>query len=82
LFRQRDEIRKWLSEIVEKFRQRGAIDPERAMTAGELGLPPGFQEAMKRHLGRSGVFVEVDGKYYLSEERLKEVKERLASRKH
>jgi hypothetical protein len=82
LFRQRGEIRKRLSEIIEKFRQRGATDPERAITAVELGLPPGFQEAMKKRLGRSSVFVEMDGKYYLSEERLKEVKERLASRKH
>jgi hypothetical protein len=29
----------------------------------------------------SGIFVEVNGKYYLSEERLKEVQERLSSRK-
>jgi hypothetical protein len=34
-----------------------------------------FQEAMKRRLGRSGIFVEVDGKYYLNEERLKEIEE-------
>ncbi|MGD0330211.1 MAG: hypothetical protein ABSB40_07150 [Nitrososphaeria archaeon] len=30
---------------------------------------------MKRRLGRSGIFVEVNGKYYLSEERLKQVEE-------
>jgi membrane protein YdbS with pleckstrin-like domain len=30
---------------------------------------------MKRRLGRLGVFVEVDGKHYLSEERLKEIQE-------
>jgi hypothetical protein len=75
MFKQRDEIRKWLLQIVEKFRQKGAISPEKAMTAEELGLPPGFQEAMKRRLGRSGIFVEVNGKYYLSEERLKQIEE-------
>jgi hypothetical protein len=29
---------------------------------------------MKRRLGRSGIFVAVDGKYCLSEERLKQMK--------
>lgn len=75
MFRSRDEIRKWLFEVIEKFRQKGAVSPERAMTAEELGLPLGFQEAMKRRLGRSGIFVEVNGKYYLSEERLKQIEE-------
>jgi hypothetical protein len=75
MFGRREEIRKWLSEIIEKFRQKGAVSPDKAMTAEELGLPPGFQEAMKRRLGRSGIFVEVNGKYYLNEERLKEIEE-------
>jgi Flp pilus assembly protein TadB len=75
MFRRREEIKKWLSEIIEKFRQKGAVSPEKAMTAEELGLPPRFQEAMQRRLGRSGIFVEVNGKYYLNEERLKEVEE-------
>jgi hypothetical protein len=73
MFRRREEIRKWLSEVIEKFRQNGAVSSDKAMTAEELGLPPGFQEAMKRRLGRSGIFVEVNGKYYLSEERLKQM---------
>jgi len=73
MFRQRDEIKKWLLEIIEKFRQKGTVSPEKAMTAQELGLPPGFQEAMRRRLGRSGIFVEVNGRYYLSEERLKQI---------
>jgi len=71
----REEIRKWLSEIIEKFRQKGAVSPDKAMTAEELGLPPRFQEAMQRRLGRSGIFVEVNGKYYLNEECLKEIEE-------
>ncbi len=66
-------VREWLFKVVEKFRQNGATSPDRAMTAQELGLPPGFQQAMTRRLGRSGIFVEVNGKYYLSEERWKQV---------
>jgi hypothetical protein len=75
MFRRREEVRKWLYEVVEKFRQRGATSPDKAMTAEELGLPPIFKEAVKRHLGRLGIFVEVNGKYYLSEERLKQMEE-------
>jgi hypothetical protein len=78
--RQRAEIKKQLSDIIEKFRQKGALSPEKAMTAEELGLPAEFKERMKRRLGQLGVFVEVNGKYYLSEERLKEVKEQRAAR--
>jgi hypothetical protein len=75
MFGQRDEIRKRLYDVIERFRQKGATSPEKAMTAEELGLPPRFEEAMKRRLGRLGVFVEVGGKYYLSEERLKQIEE-------
>ena len=75
MFRQREEIRRWLEETIQKLRQNGALTPETAKTAEELGLPPRFQEAMKRRLGQSGIFVEVNGKYYLSEERLKQVEE-------
>jgi Flp pilus assembly protein TadB len=75
MFRQREEMRKRLNEIVEIFRQKGATSPEKAMTAQELGLPPRFEEAMQRRLGRLGIFVEVNGKYYLSEERLRQLEE-------
>jgi hypothetical protein len=75
MFTRREEIRKWLLGVIEKFREKGAVSPDKAMTAEELGLPPSFSEAMKRRLGRSGIFVEVNGKYYLSEERLKQVEE-------
>jgi hypothetical protein len=73
MFAQRDEIRRWLEDLVEKFRQRGAVSPETAKTSEELGLPPRFQEAMKRRLGRSGIFIEVNGKYYLDEKRLEQI---------
>ena len=80
MFRKREEILQRLREIIEKFRQKGATSPEKAMTIQELGLPPRFEEAMHRRLGRSGIFVEVNGKYYLSEEQLKQVQQRFRAR--
>jgi hypothetical protein len=62
-------------EVVEKFREKGALGPEKAMSAQELGLPPRFEQAMHRRLGQLRIFVEVNGKYYLDEERLKQVQE-------
>ena len=81
MFRGREEIRKQLSDIITKFKEKGATTPEKALTPQELGLSLRFEEAMHRRLGRSGIFVEVNGKYYLLEERLKEVQEKLASRR-
>jgi hypothetical protein len=75
MFRDREEMRRRLNEIIERFRQKGATSPEKAMTIQELGLPPRFEEAMHRRLGQLGIFVEVNGKYYLSEERLKQIQE-------
>jgi hypothetical protein len=75
LFGRREEARRWVAEVIEKFRQKGAVSADRAMSVEELGLPFGFEEAMKRRLGRSGIFVEVGGKYYLNEARLKEIEE-------
>ena len=69
-----------LSEVVEKFREKGAVSPEKAMTPEELELPPQFKEAMNRRLGQTGIFIEVNGKYYLSEERLRELNEQFANR--
>jgi len=80
MFERREEIEKWFNEVVERFRQKGAVSPDKAMTAEELSLPPRFELAMKRRLGRSGVFVEVNGKYYLSEERLKQIEEMRSTR--
>ena len=79
MFRRREELRKWLYEVVKKFRQKGATSPDKAMTVEELGLPPIFKEAMKRRLGCLGIFVEVNGKYYLSDERLNQIEEMKAA---
>jgi hypothetical protein len=80
MLRSRERIQKWFYDIVEKFRQKGALSPDKAMTPEELGLPLRFEEAMKRRSGRSGVFIEVNGKYYLSEERLKQIEEMRSAR--
>ena len=78
MFRDREGMRRRLQGITEKFRQKGATSPEKAMTIQELGLPPRFEEAMHRRLGQSGIFVETNGKYYLNEERLKQIQEQRA----
>jgi ABC-type multidrug transport system fused ATPase/permease subunit len=80
MFERREQIERWFSDVVQKFRQKGAVSSEKAMTVDELGLPPRFEQAMKRRLGRLGVFVEVNGKYYLSEERLKQIEELRSAR--
>ena len=64
-----------IQEIAQRFREKGATSPERAMSAQELGLPPRFEEAMKRRLGQTGIFVEVGGKYYLNEARLEQIRQ-------
>ncbi|MGD0645102.1 MAG: hypothetical protein ABSA75_09375 [Candidatus Bathyarchaeia archaeon] len=71
----REEMRRRLQGIIEKFRQKGATSLEKAMAIQELGLRPRFEEAMHRKLGQSGIFVEIIGKYYLNEERLKQIEE-------
>jgi len=72
------EARRRLLELVERFREKGATSPDKAMTPEELGLPPWFKRLMRGRLGKLGVFVEKEGKYYLSEERLKQLEEQRA----
>jgi hypothetical protein len=74
-----EDVRGRILALVERFREKGATSPDRAMTLEELGLPPRFRHVLHR-LGRLGVFVEVDSKYYLSEERLKQIEERRQAR--
>jgi hypothetical protein len=78
MFSNQEQMRRRLQEIIEKFRQKGATSPEKAMTIQELGLPPRFEEAMHRRLGQSGIFVETNGKYYLNEDRLRQIQEQRA----
>lgn len=64
--------------IIEEFTQKGFTSPSKAIKVEELNLPVKFRQVMRTtiingRLDRLGVFLEVNGKYYLSEERLKEV---------
>ncbi len=81
LIGRRAEMTGKLFKVVEEFRKMGAVSPEGAMSFEELGLPPRFIESLKERLGRLGVFVEIDGKYYLSEKRLEEVMEQRSRRR-
>lgn len=76
MFVDRAEARRRLMEVVERFREKGATSPEKALTVQELGLPPYFEQAMHRWLNRLGIFVEVNGRYYLDEDRLRQLQER------
>jgi len=58
-----------LDEIASIFKKNGAVSPETAKSPDELGLPPMF-EMMQMRMGQSSVFIEHNGKYYLSEEKL------------
>jgi len=69
-----------MMEIVETFRKNGATSPETAMALEELGLPPMFGMMLQGPMGQSGIFMEHNGKYYISEERLRRMQERFGSR--
>ena len=79
MFRLAGGGRRVIQEIVAKFREKGATSPEKALTAQELGLGPRFEQAMKRRLGASGIFVDVGGKYYLDEAKLQQVQQERAA---
>jgi hypothetical protein len=70
-----------IQRLIQTFRAKGAVSPATALTVEELGLGPRFQLAMSRRLGRLGIFVKINGKYYLSEERLKAVRDQMAARR-
>ena len=60
-----------IREIIQTFRAKGALSPQTALSAQELGLSRIFVRIMKRRRGKTMVFVEVDGKYYLDEQALR-----------
>jgi hypothetical protein len=61
-------------QIIKTFQTKGALSPETALTADELGLSRMFVRIMKRRRGKTKVFIEVNGKYYLDEKVLREMK--------
>jgi hypothetical protein len=64
-----------LRQIAKTFQDKGAVSPETAMTADELGLSRLFVRLLKRRKGRAKIFIEVNGKYYLDQKALHESKE-------
>jgi len=74
-----DEAEGWggprIRHIIQTFEAKGALSPETALTADELGLSRIFVRIMKRRRGRTRVFVEIDGRYYLDQKALKELKQ-------
>lgn len=63
-----------IRQIIQTFRSKGAVSPETALSADELGLSRIFVRIMKRRRGKTRVFVEVGGKYYLDEKALQTMK--------
>jgi hypothetical protein len=82
MFRPPGGLRRVVADFVSRFRSKGATSPDKAMTPQELGLPPRFEEAMKRRLGATRIFVEVNGtrKYYLDEVRLQQIQQQRTAR--
>jgi len=70
------ELQGWggdrIREIIRTFQEKGAVSPETALTAKELGLSRLFVRIMQRRKGRTRIFIEVNGRYYLDQEALKE----------
>ena len=63
-----------MMEIVETFVKNGATSPETAMAPEELGLLPMFAMMLQGPMGRSGLILEPRGKYYISQERLEQMR--------
>ena len=63
-----------MRQIIRTFQEKGAISPETALTADELGLSRLFVRIMKRRQGKTRVFMEVNGKYYLDQKALEETR--------
>jgi hypothetical protein len=75
----RSERAERFRRLVGVFQSKGATSPEKAMTAEELGLPPRFEEYMDNRSGQTRIFIEVNGKYYLDQKALEEMRQRRTS---
>jgi len=71
-----DELEGWgggrIKQIIKTFQEKGAISPETALTAEELGLSRLFVRIMKRRKGKTTLFMEINGRYYLNQKALQE----------
>jgi hypothetical protein len=79
MFAQQGRWRQWIEALAQQFREKGATSPEKALTPQDLGVHERFEQAMKRRLGQTGIFVAVGEKYYLNEDRLREFEQRWQS---
>ncbi|MHA1780188.1 MAG: PadR family transcriptional regulator [Candidatus Thorarchaeota archaeon] len=68
-----------LKQLIQTFREKGALSPETAMTLEELGLPKTFKLRLTGVFSEFIPIVEVNGKYYLSEELVSSIEERFKS---
>jgi len=73
IFDHRAEIREILPKVIEKFRKKGATSPDKAIYIDAREFPPKLKKLVEGR-GRLSIFVEVNGKYYLSERRLKGIR--------
>ncbi len=64
------DMEKKLNETIEAFRKKGAMSPDSALRPEELGLPPMFRWFIQSPLGSRLPFIETDGRFYLSEEKV------------
>jgi YVTN family beta-propeller protein len=64
-----------IDQTIQIFKEKGAISPETALTADELGLSRIFVRLIKRRREKLKIFVEINGKYYLDQQALKEKKQ-------
>lgn len=64
-----------IRQTIKTFQEKGAISPETALTAKELGLSRIFVRIMERRKEQTKIFVEVNGKYYLDQQALEEKKQ-------
>ena len=70
------EMHSKMMELVDKFMKNGATSPKNAKALEELGLPPIFTMMFQGPMGQSGLILEHEGKYYISEERLEQMRKR------
>jgi YVTN family beta-propeller protein len=62
-----------IQQIIQKFQEKGAISPETALTAKELGLSRIFVRILQRRKNQTKMFKEINGKYYLDQKTLDEM---------
>jgi YVTN family beta-propeller protein len=61
-----------LEEIIQTFKNKGALTPQTALTAKELGLSRLFIRAMEKRRGQTKYIIETNGRYYLDQKALTE----------